>query len=133
MSISGFAGPDVQVPEAIRSLSGQDSVAPIWQRGEGGLTFQIGAGEKRRFAKWAPAGSGLDLAAEADRLRWAADFASVPRVLDFGVTATGAYLLTAGLRGQSAIADRWKARPEVAVRVAGAGLRALLWDLANPV
>ncbi len=83
MSISRFAGADVQVLEEIRLLSGQDPVAPIWQNGEGGLTFQIGAGATRRFAKWAPAGSALDLAAEADRLRWAADFAFVPRVLDF--------------------------------------------------
>ena len=125
MSISGFTGDDIPVPEAIRLLSGRDSVEPIWQNGEGGITFQIGAGAERRFAKWAPAGSSLDLAAEAERLRWAADFAHVPRVLDFGVAATGVFLLTAGLPGQSAIADRWKRHPEVAVRVAGAGLRAL--------
>lgn len=125
MSSSGFVGPEVHVPEAILLLSGQDPVAPIWRNGEGGLTFQIGAGATRRFAKWAPAGSALDLAAEADRLRWAADFALVPRVLDFGATATGTYLLTAGLPGQSAVADHWKARPEVAVRATGAGLRAL--------
>jgi kanamycin kinase len=44
----------------------------------------LGAGVTRCFVKWAPAGSGLDLAAEADRMSWAAAFHPVPKVLARG-------------------------------------------------
>lgn len=121
---SGFARADHPVPEAIRRLSGDEPVAAVWVNGDGGVACRIGAGPDR-FAKWAPAGSGLDLAAEAERLRWAHRYARVPEVLDFGEDATGAWLVTAALPGESAITDRWKADPATAVRVGGAALRQL--------
>lgn len=66
------------VPEAVRALAAGDPVRAVWRNERGGITFQLG---EHRFAKWAPAGSGLDLAAEAQRLAWAAPFTPVPRVL----------------------------------------------------
>ena len=43
------------------------------------------------------------------RLQWATEFASVPVVvLDRGADSEGAWMLTAGLPGDSAVSDRWK-------------------------
>jgi hypothetical protein len=36
----------------------------------GGITFEIGAGARRRFVKWAPAGSGPDLAVATWSTTW---------------------------------------------------------------
>ncbi|MFG1626794.1 phosphotransferase [Kribbella sp. NPDC049227] len=124
MLVSGRPPDDVVVPVQIRRLGGDQSVIPVWRNGLGGLTFQVGAGPSRRFAKWAPARSGVDLPAEVERLQWACEFASVPVVLDHGTDADGAWMLTAALPGDSAISDHWKANPETAVRAAGVGLRA---------
>ena len=90
----------------------------------GGITFEIGAGDRRRFVKWAPAGSGLDLAAEAARLAWAVAFTPVPRPLGQGADRTGSWLVTSALPGEMAITARWKAEPHTAVAAIGAGLRA---------
>ena len=95
MLISGRPPDDVAVPGQIRRLGRDQSVVPVWRNGLGGLTFQIGSGPSRRFAKWAPAGSGLDLTAEVLRLQWATEFASVPVVLDHGTDSEGAWMVTA--------------------------------------
>jgi kanamycin kinase len=115
----------VAVPPAIRLLAGRDRLRPVWRNELGGLTFEITGVGGRRFAKWAPAGSGLDLASEVPRLRWAASFTPVPEVLDTGSDETGAWLLTAGLTGDSAVAERWLGEPHTAATAIGAGLRAL--------
>lgn len=99
-------------------------MAPVWVNELGGVACRIGAGPDR-FAKWAPAGADLDLAAEAERLRWAHRYARVPKVLDFGEDETGSWLVTAALAGETAISDRWKADPATAVRIVGAALREL--------
>jgi kanamycin kinase len=125
MLISGRPPADVAVPVRIRELGGDLPITPVWLNGLGALTFQLGSGQSRRFAKWAPAGSALDLAAEVERLRWAAAFAAVPVVLEHGADSDGAWMLTAGLPGDSAVSEHWKAQPATAVRAAGAGLRAL--------
>lgn len=98
---------------------------PVWQNELGGLTFEVGAGNSRCFVKWAPCGSGIDLGAEADRMRWAAPFTPVPQVLGEGADGTGAWLITAALPGRSAVAERWLAQPRTAVTAIGEGLRAL--------
>jgi kanamycin kinase len=98
---------------------------PVWQNKLGGLTFQLSTGHDRLFVKWAPARSGLDLAGEVARLRWAADYTCVPQVLDQGHDDTGSWILLSAVPGESAVAARWKAAPETAVRAIGAGLRAL--------
>ncbi|MFI9602969.1 aminoglycoside 3'-phosphotransferase [Streptomyces sp. NPDC052043] len=96
----------------------------VWKNELGGLTFQLGLGDTRRFVKWTPAGSGIDLSAEAARLRWAARFTAVPHVLDEGADETGSWLVTRGLPGRMAVDDRWKGDPAAAVRAIGSGLRA---------
>jgi len=97
----------------------------MWVNELGGITFEVGAGDRRRFVKWSPAGSGIDLAAEAARLSWAAPFTPVPRLLDQGVDPTGSWLVTAALAGEMAVTARWKARPHTAVAAIGEGLRAM--------
>lgn len=121
---AGFADPDEPIPAAIRRLSAGAPVTPVWANELGGVAFRIET-VPARFAKWAPAGSDLDLAAEEDRLRWAHRYATVPRVLDSGADASGSWMITAAVAGENAISDRWKADPERAVRVVGAALRRL--------
>nr|BFF16324.1 hypothetical protein GCM10025699_76270 [Microbacterium flavescens] len=111
----------LEVPKAVRVAARDDSITPVWLNEAGGVTFRLGDGPGRRFAKWAPHGSGLDLHAEELRLRWAAEFTPVPRVLEIGSDDDGDYLLTAGLPGRSAVDARWVAAPEAAVRAAGRG------------
>ena len=97
----------------------------VWENEVGGLTFEIETATGRRFLKWTPAGCGIDLDAEAERLAWAAGFVPVPRVLDQGEDETGAWLVTAALPGENAVSDYWRTRPGSAARAIGTGLRAL--------
>jgi kanamycin kinase len=116
---------DVAVPEAVASIADGQDLALVWANEVGGLTFAIGDGPGRRFIKWAPDGSGLDLAAEADRMEWAGRFHPVPQPLARGRDTTGSWLVTAALPGDSAVSKRWKADPATAVTAIGEGLRAL--------
>lgn len=125
MRYSGPPPRDVPVPAPITALAGDRPVLPVWQNELGGLTFQLGEGDGRLFAKWAAHGSGADLAAESARLRWAAPFTPVPRVLDGGADEDGAWMITRGLPGESAVSPRWKADPRTAVHALGTALRAL--------
>ena len=115
----------VETPPIVTELAERRPVRAVWENELGGLTFQIGRGDARRFVKWTPPGSGIDLSAEVVRLRWAAKFTTVPHVLDEGADETGSWILTAGLPGRTAVDDRWKRDPGPAVRAIGAGLRAL--------
>jgi kanamycin kinase len=115
----------IPVPGPIAAAADVDSVRPVWVNAVGGITFELGDGPNRRFAKWAPHGSGLDLRAEEVRLRWAVRFTPVPVVLGAGTDADGDWLITAGLPGNSAVAERWRESPLLAVQAAGHGLRRL--------
>jgi len=121
----GRAAAGQAVPAAVRAAAGGAPLRLVWRNAVGGLTFTAGSGAQRRFLKWAPAGSGLDLGAEARRLAWAVAFTPVPRVLDQGTDATGSWLVTAALAGGSAVAGRWRRTPPLAVDAIGHGLRAL--------
>lgn len=123
--MSGFPTEPVAVPEPVSRAAQGRSITPVWVNGLGGITFQLGTGPTRRFAKWAPAGSSLDLRPAADRCRWAATYTSVPQVLNFGETSDGMWLVADGLPGKNAISPRWKAQPRCAVVAAGRGLRRL--------
>ena len=72
-------------PAAVRELAKSRQVGLAWEN-EHALTFEVGAGPDRYFVKWAPAGSPLDLAAEAARMTWAIAYTPVPRVLGLGPT-----------------------------------------------
>jgi aminoglycoside phosphotransferase len=121
----GQPGLVVSVPAPVLALADGCQVRPVWVNELGGITFAIGTGGQRRFVKWAPAGSGLDLGAEAVRLRWAVSFTPVPQLLGTGAGATGSWLVTSALPGEMAVTDRWKAQPHTAVTAIGQGLRAL--------
>ena len=121
----GLADPQQPIPATIQRLAAGEPVVPVWVNGEGGVACRLGSGPTARFAKWTPAGSDVDLAAEVDRLRWAGRFAKVPQVLDSGADPSGSWIVTVALPGECAISARWKADPERAVRVAGAALREL--------
>jgi kanamycin kinase len=113
------------VPPPVLALAGGSPVTPVWVNELGGITFVTGAGSERRFVKWAPAGSGLDLAAEAARLRWAVRYTPVPVLLGEGSDPAGSWIVTRARPGQMAVADRWTAEPRTAVTAIGEGLRAL--------
>jgi kanamycin kinase len=123
--VAGPPGPDVAVPARVAAIAGTRPLRAVWENQLGGLTFEVGTGPDRCFVKWAPAGSGIDLGEEADRLAWAVAFTPVPRLLGHGADPAGSWLVTAALPGQSAVADRWKAEPRTAVAAIGTGLRAL--------
>lgn len=108
----------------MRRLGGAAEPRVVWLNEAGGLTFELTSSTGRRFVKWMPAGDGpIDLAGEADRLRWASAFIAVPRVLELGADDDGTWLLTEGLTGENAVGERWKMQPAVAVAAIGAGLR----------
>ncbi len=123
--------PGVPVPAAVAAAAGGRRVTLVWANEVGGLTYEDEAGEGagRRFIKWAPAGSGLDLAAEAARMTWAGQFHPVPRALDLGADPDGSWLVTAALPGDNAVTARWTSAPATAVTAIGEGLRALHEDL----
>jgi len=97
-------------------------VLAVWVNELGAVTFRVDSGVE--FVKVVPAGA-FDFAGEARRLRWAAPYLAVPRVLEVGADHEGAWLHTSGLRGLSAVHPRWTAAPDVAVRALGVGLRTL--------
>jgi kanamycin kinase len=123
-----LAGPpdrDVAVPSVVLDLADGRDVRAVWLNQLGGLTFELGTGANRCFAKWAPTSSGLDLAGEVARMAWAKQFSLVPEILTAGEDLAGAWLATVPLPGESAVAERWKQEPAIAVAAVGAGLRYL--------
>jgi kanamycin kinase len=117
----------VAVPVVVRALASGGSITPVWRNVLGGLTFRI---EDRcagtRYAKWVAAGTPeIDLAREVERLAWAHRWTTVPRVIEHGADADGAWLLTAAVPGSSAVAPRWIANPATAAAAIGQGLRQL--------
>ncbi len=106
------------IPPIAHELAGGDSIEVVWQNEIGGLTFKLGPD---RYLKWLPAGSGIDLGREAQRLDWARAWVTVPEVLERGQD----WLLTRAIEGRMAVLDEWKARPLAAVRGLATGLRQL--------
>ncbi|MBW3587896.1 MAG: aminoglycoside 3'-phosphotransferase [Actinobacteria bacterium] len=96
----------------------------VWINGLGGLTFELTGAD--RFIKWAPPGVDLRLMEEAERLRWAAEYSSVPEVIDVGTADDGStWLLTVALPGKTAVADEFKGTHLRTVRLLGEALRVL--------
>ena len=108
----------------VQELAAGRQVCLAWEN-QDALTFEVGDGPDRCFVKWAPAGSPLDLAAEAARMTWAVAYTPVPRVLGRGADSKGSWLVTAALPGHSAVSPRWLADPRTAVIAIGEGLRAM--------
>ena len=112
------------VPATVLAIAAERSYRLVWQN-EDALTFEIGTGDDRFFVKWSPPGRRLDLAAEAERMTWAANFTPVPVPIASGGDELGSWLVTAALPGRNAVEPRWLAEPRTAVRAIGEGLRAM--------
>ncbi|MEU4540142.1 aminoglycoside 3'-phosphotransferase [Streptosporangium sp. NPDC023825] len=117
----------VAVPGVVAALAGGDTVTPVWRNELGGLTFRLEDGRgATRYAKWVPAGTPeIDLPGEAERLTWARRWVTVPRVVEHGTDADGAWLVTEAVPGLSAVDPRWSTDPVTAAAAIGRGLRLL--------
>ncbi|WP_166869231.1 aminoglycoside 3'-phosphotransferase [Salinibacterium sp. ZJ70] len=109
----------VELPEAVRTRSPRAQA--VWRNELGGVTFR----DADRYLKWNPQSTGISLADEVARMRWAASFHPVPEVVEFAPAAQGELLVTRALPGEGAVTPRWLAEPRIAVRAIGEGLRAL--------
>jgi kanamycin kinase len=109
----------IPVPAVVAAIAAGRPVTPVWVNELGGVTFAVGGGQE--FVKVSRPRWAHHLVAEAQRLRWAAAYHRVPRVLGGG----DGWLHTQGLPGRSAVDPRWVAAPHTAARAIGAGLRLL--------
>ena len=125
---------DTPQPEALQEAMGRWGFAnaelhPVWRNGVGGLTFSIAnagpGGAIDFYVKWNPRTSGESLSEEANRLRWIEGRHPAPQVVELLVTEHEEIMLSRALPGESAVSERWKARPEIALPALGAGLRQL--------
>jgi kanamycin kinase len=114
--------PAIEVPARVRQLAHGATLTPVWRNGIGGLTFRTDDG---RYIKWGPHDDEANMRDEAERMRWARTWITVPEVLEHGQDATHEWLVTVAIDARSAVDPRWKDTPETAVRAVGAGLRAL--------
>jgi kanamycin kinase len=112
-------------PAAVRSVLGDGPIEVVWRNELGGLTFRAERAGAVRYLKWAPTGSGVDFAAEIERLTWLAGRWPAPELLGHGADSTAGWVMTRGIPGENAVEPRWRARPADAVRAIGAGLRAM--------
>lgn len=114
--------PSLPIPTRVRTLSDGAELTPVWLNGIGGLTFRT---DDARYIKWGPHDAEANMRDEAERMRWARRWITVPKVLDQGQDATHEWLVTAALPGHSAVDPRWSDDPETSVRAVGAALRAM--------
>jgi aminoglycoside phosphotransferase len=113
------------VPAPVAAVAAGRPARQVWHNMVGGRTFEVGASADRCFVKWTPAASGINLADEASRMRWAVPYITVPQVIGLGSDDAGSWLVTSAVPGERATSPRWKADPAAAVTAIGAGLRAM--------
>ncbi len=123
--IADAPDPPVPTPQAVTEFAAGRAIHLVWENELGGVTFEVGGGGDRCFLKWTPVDSGIDLSAETARMRWAAAFTPVPRVLVESADGHGSWIVTTPITGQSAVSERWSVDPAQAVAAIGVGLRAL--------
>ena len=112
----------LEMPAIARALAVGGEPELAWRNDLGGLTFRIGG---RRYLKWNPRTTGIDLDRERVRLEWLSARHPAPRVLDHGADALAQWLVTEALPGTPAVGDAWRARRPEAIRAIAAGLRAI--------
>lgn len=125
--LNGPPRADVEPPAPVRRLAAGRPLRGVWRNQLGGLTFAIGD-PPERYVKWLPGDVDpvvADLAVEAGRLGWAGRHTPVPEVLELGEDDGSMWMVTRAIPGSSAVDERWKADPTLAVRAIGVGLRAL--------
>ncbi|MFB7883375.1 phosphotransferase [Microbacterium sp. NPDC056057] len=108
---------DIEVPERVRVLARGAELTPVWVNELGGTTFRTDDG---RYLKYGPRNAETSFAGEAERLRWAARYTAVPRVLEAGGDDTHEWIVTAALPGLSAVDPRWIPVPPAPPLAAGA-------------
>lgn len=120
------------VPAALREALDRHGLAasllhPVWRNGVGGLTFSVASegAAVDYYAKWNPLSSGESLSEEATRLRWIEGRHPAPQVVQLITTEHEEVMITRALSGESAVSERWKQQPGVALPALGAGLRQL--------
>ena len=118
MSIPHETGP---VPAQVRRLARGTEVRAVWLNERGGTTYRAGD----MHIKFGPLSTGESMSDEAERLTWAARYVPVPEVVTHGADDEFEWLVTRTIEARSAVAPEWIARPEVAARAVGAGLREL--------
>jgi kanamycin kinase len=99
-------------------------VTLVWRNEVGGLTGRVD-GPDPRYIKWNPTGSGESLLQEAERMGWLAGRHPAPRVLEYLLDDEAELLVTAALPGVSAVDERWRDEPAIAIRAVAEGLRRL--------
>lgn len=119
---ASIPGAPVEVPDRVRALAGGAALTPVWLNGIGGLTFRTDDG---RYIKWGPLDLEASMRDEAERMRWARRWLTVPEVMEQGQDESEEWLVTVALDARSAVDPRWKDEPERAVRAVGEGLRML--------
>ncbi|MEJ5945024.1 aminoglycoside 3'-phosphotransferase [Pseudokineococcus basanitobsidens] len=115
----------VDVPAVVRHAVPGRRLVAVWVNQVGGTTWRTDDDGPGLHVKWAPAGSGLDLDAEARRLAWLAGRTPVPALQASTSGGDGDVLVTRTLPGRSAVDPHWLARPLDAVTAVGRGLRSL--------
>ena len=115
-----------EVPPVVADIAAGAPIRWIWANGVHGRTYRIDRGDNAEYVKWGADHEEVDLELEAEKLRWASRWVTVPEVLGTGRdSATSGWMHTVGIPALSAIAPRWKAEPLIAARAIGAGLRTL--------
>ncbi|MEV4776251.1 aminoglycoside 3'-phosphotransferase [Microbacterium sp. LWH12-1.2] len=112
----------VAIPAQVSALARGAALTPVWRNGIGGLTFRTDDG---RFIKWGPLDPEANMHDEAERMRWARRWITVPEVLEQGQDAEHEWLVTIALDARSAVDPRWAEDPGTAVRAVGEALRAM--------
>ncbi|MCT1476866.1 aminoglycoside 3'-phosphotransferase [Microbacterium sp. p3-SID336] len=115
----------VVIPAQVDLLSRGADLVCVWRNEDDGLTFRATGVGDPFYIKWTPRVLESSLLDEAERMRWASRWITVPVVLDAGADETHEWLVTAALDGSSAVDPRWSDDPATAVRAVGEGLRAM--------
>ncbi|MGZ4166713.1 MAG: phosphotransferase [Candidatus Limnocylindrales bacterium] len=111
----------LEMPGIARALAHGLEPELVWRNDLDGLTFRFG----RRYLKWNPRSTGIDLERERVRLEWISARHPAPRVIDHGIDGDAQWLLTEAIAGGSAVGDEWRARRPEAIRAIATGLRAI--------
>ena len=114
---------DMAIPLVVTELAAGRPVRPVSRTEVGVVSFAVAEGAElitygRPSREFRPAD-------EAARLRWVSHFVTVPTVLGHGEDADGfRWLHRTGLAGAvSAVSERWREQPGIAVPELGAALR----------
>lgn len=112
----------LDIPGRVRDLAQGAALTPVWRNGIGGLTFRTDDG---RYIKWGPLDPEANMRDEAERMRWARRWITVPEVLEQGQDPEHEWLVTVALDARSAVDPAWADEPGTAVRAVGEALRAM--------